>query len=151
VLRRESTMGKLKVESHFPVVQPPDVTEELPRPVYKPHSVQLLRACAIIYLEEWLPNPSRGLPGTYRDEQPHRSCLALLLVGVAWPRPLLNAPVVSYTTFSPSPSDPETRWQSFSVALSGKLLHPGSYPAPSSVECGLSSGDILPRSPDQPG
>ena len=32
------------------------------------------------------------------------SCLALLLVGVAWPLALLPAPVVSYTTFSPSPA-----------------------------------------------
>ena len=30
------------------------------------------------------------------------SCLALLPMGVAWPRILLCAPVVSYTTFSPS-------------------------------------------------
>ena len=46
--------------------------------------------------------------GTYGDEQPpivhrrNRSCLALLPAGVTWPHTLLCAPVVSYTTFSPS-------------------------------------------------
>ncbi len=55
----------------------------------------------------------RGVQAAYprlkRNEQPlaHKSglclCLALLLVGVAWPPTLLPAPVVSYTTFSPLP------------------------------------------------
>ena len=31
-------------------------------------------------------------------------CLALLPAGVTWPPALLRTPVVSYTTFSPSPS-----------------------------------------------
>ena len=38
------------------------------------------------------------------DEQPQCACFALLPVGFAWPQTLLPAPVVSYTTFSPSPS-----------------------------------------------
>ena len=32
-----------------------------------------------------------------------RPCLALLPAGVTWPPALLRTPVVSYTTFSPSP------------------------------------------------
>jgi len=54
-----------------------------------------------------LAHPTRGM-GTYGDEQPpivhrrNRPCLALLPAGVTWPRTLLRAPVVSYTTFSPS-------------------------------------------------
>lgn len=54
-----------------------------------------------------LAQPTRG-KGTYGGEQPpivhrrNRPCLALLPAGVTWPRTLLRAPVVSYTTFSPS-------------------------------------------------
>ncbi len=48
-----------------------------------------------------LPETADRSPG---DEQPPRClCLALLLAGVAWPPTLLRTPVVSYTTFSPSP------------------------------------------------
>ena len=51
-----------------------------------------------------LEQPTRSSRGTSRTPafRPH-SCLALLPVGVAWPPALLPAPVVSYTTFSPSP------------------------------------------------
>jgi hypothetical protein len=47
------------------------------------------------------------------------------------------APVVSYTAFSPLPLLAEGR--TISVTLSSKLLRSGRYPAPCSVECGLSS------------
>ncbi len=65
------------------------------------------------------------------------SCLALLPTGVAWPRRLPGAPVVSYTTFSPLPD----------LAIRGGLfLWPcprvtptGRYPALYPVESGLSS------------
>ena len=46
--------------------------------------------------------------GTCEDEpspivhRRFRPCLALLPAGVTWPHALLRAPVVSYTTFSPS-------------------------------------------------
>jgi hypothetical protein len=78
-------------------------------------------------------------------------CLTLLQEGVAWPQTLPPAPVVSYTTFSPLPLPPPTspkflnlgeEWglgRSVSVARSVRLPHPGCYPAPCSVECGLSS------------
>ncbi len=52
--------------------------------------------------------PTRG-KGTCGDEQSpivhrrFRPCLALLPAGVTWPSTLLQMPVVSYTTFSPSP------------------------------------------------
>ena len=48
-------------------------------------------------------------PGLCGDEQSpivrgrFHPCLALLPAGVAWPSALLQTPVVSYTTFSPSP------------------------------------------------
>jgi len=73
-------------------------------------------------------------------------CLTLLLAGVTWPRTLLPAPVVSYTTFSPSP------FRLFvSVALSGRLLRPGVSPAPCPAQRGLSStGKRPPRSSSQP-
>ncbi|MEY2818025.1 MAG: hypothetical protein RL275_1488 [Chloroflexota bacterium] len=54
-----------------------------------------------------LTQPTGG-KGAYGDEQSpivhrrNRPCLALLPAGVTWPRTLLRAPVVSYTTFSPS-------------------------------------------------
>ena len=51
-------------------------------------------------------------PGLIGDEQSPvvrrrlRPCLALLPAGVTWPSALLQMPVVSYTTFSPSPRTP---------------------------------------------
>lgn len=69
---------------------------------------------AIIYLGWRLPTTSSGLPGTRTERtapcsrllkesrvRPH--CLVLLPVGVAWPPVSPRTPVVSYTTFSPSP------------------------------------------------
>ena len=112
----------------------------LPRLVYKPHSV--LPPRWLVRSSIWeigLPIPRAAYPEFKRDEQPLHSCLALLLSGVAWPQLLLPAPVVSYTTFSPSPPNPEIQRLSVSVALSGKLLRPGCYPVTRSSECGLSS------------
>ena len=61
-------------------------------------------------------------PGLCGGEQPpivrrrFHPCLTLLPTGVAWPSALLQMPVVSYTTFSPSP--PPKRGRLFvSVAL----------------------------------
>ena len=80
-------------------------------------------------------------------------CLALLPVGVAWPSALLHTPVVSYTNpgqtvcVKPLPLAPFHPYQLrgakprrfISVARSDRLPHPGGYPAPCSMECGLSS------------
>ena len=58
-----------------------------------------------------LASPTRG-KGTCEDEpspivhRRFRPCLALLPAGVTWPHALLRAPVVSYTTFSPSRPHP---------------------------------------------
>ena len=52
-------------------------------------------------------------PGLCGDEQSpivrrrFRPCLALLPAGVTWPSALRQTPVVSYTTFSPSPFTPK--------------------------------------------
>ena len=101
-------------------------------------------ACATISLGPTLPSSSSSLPGAQRGravpcpQSGRRSCLALLPVGVAWPGPLLGPPVVSYTTFSPSP---------LAFAGGGRFLWPcprvsppGRCPAPCPVERGLSSG-----------
>ena len=93
-----------------------------------------------------LASPTRG-KGTYGDEQSpivhgrFRPCLALLPAGVTWPPALLQAPVVSYATFSPSP----LARLFVSVALfrqvnaSRRFPRPGYSPTPCSLECGLSS------------
>ena len=73
---------------------------------------------AIISLGRASQRASCSLPGIAAvwqpgDEQPPRQqhqaasdhpCLALLREGVTWPPALLQAPVVSYTTFSPLPA-----------------------------------------------
>ena len=74
-----------------------------------------------------------------------RPCLALLPTGVTWPPALLQTPVVSYTTFSPSPS---ARKGGAAVCFCGPfpagsrlsaVSRPGCYPTSCSMECGLSS------------
>jgi len=101
--------------------------------------------------------PTRG-KGTCEDEpspivhRRFRPCLALLPAGVTWPHALLRAPVVSYTTFSPSPSSQRMEGCLFLWPLSGRLRlsacshpqgmgfpRPGCYPTPCPMECGLSS------------
>ena len=83
-----------------------------------------------------------------RETRPH--CLALLLVGVTWPTVSPRTPVVSYTTFSPSP------WRlillllagkiatavCFSVALFRQVFPTWDYPAPHPMEPGLSSPHV---------
>ena len=101
-----------------------------------------------------LPRGSCGLPGARRGRaapwipKDRRPCLALLPAGVAWPRPLLAAPVVSYTTVSPLPRLAPGR--SVSVALSAGRPARG---LPGAVLCGARtflSRPNRPRSPDQP-
>ena len=88
-----------------------------PGSVCKPHSVagDMLRtpgrsslwadvyhAPRAAYPELWPANSQEtsSLPAARR----RCPCLALLPAGVTWPPALLRTPVVSYTTFSPSPS-----------------------------------------------
>ncbi len=74
-----------------------------------------------------------------------RPCLALLPTGVTWPSALLQTPVVSYTTFSPSPP---ALTGGAAVCFCGPfpagsrlsaVPRPGCYPTSCSMECGLSS------------
>ena len=115
-----------------------------------------------------LANPTRG-KGTYGDEQPpivhrrNRPCLALLPAGVTWPHALLRAPVVSYTTFSPSLpcgsclflwplSGRFTPLRRFSRQQVTGFPRPGCYPTPCSigVRTFLDPVNAGPRLPDQP-
>ena len=109
---------------------------------------------AVIYLGRRLPAASSGLPGARTGRaaprlfpvgsqtrwERSRPCLALLPVGVAWPPVSPRAPVVSYTTFSPSPGRPGLpRLSAFLWPFSVGSPRPGCYPAPCPVEPGLSS------------
>jgi hypothetical protein len=140
-----------------------------PGSVYKPHSVQrrgrftprsgFLPALHLgdhlsrAHVATRLLQPTRG-SGLFRDQETsrlphiavHCPCLALLPVGVAWPPALLQAPVVSYTynaaalpPFHPCRHHQVMPGRSVSVARSDRLPRPGCYPAPCSLECGLSS------------
>jgi hypothetical protein len=81
------------------------------RLVYKPHSVHGARAplCSHLSGQHVTMLLVAAYPGLCGDEQSpivrrrFHPCLALLPAGVAWPSALLQTPVVSYTTFSPSP------------------------------------------------
>ncbi len=78
-----------------------------------------------ISLAGTLPLRSSSLPGITGDELSPPAdrlypCLALLRKGVAWPPVLLLAPVVSYTTFSPSPTPDCSRG---AVYFCGPILH----------------------------
>ena len=149
------------------------------RSAYKPRSVRIRAAVysgafiprahpwTIIYLGLTLPRGSCGLPGARRGRAAPRpcglrSCLALLQVGVAWPRSSLTAPVVSCTTFSPLPMSwtssrrreshrPESGMGGCFLWPCPRVTPPGHYPAPRSMERGLSSeGRYLLRSSGQP-
>jgi len=125
------------------------------RPVYKPHSVRPHKAAwMIISLGDLLPARSSSLPGIQQQraapgtENRALSLLDLAPSGGYLAVVLLPAPVVSYTTISPLP----LARRFVSVARSGRLLHPGGYPALCSLECGLSSKrhKAAPRSSNQP-
>ena len=95
-----------------------------------------------IYLGTLSPAYSSGLPG---DQQCRAStgealfpCLTLHRKGVAWPRVLLPAPVVSYTTFSPLHAC-DCSVRNVSVARSRSLRLSRSYLASCSMVYGLSS------------
>ncbi len=71
-------------------------------------------------------------------------------MGVAWLPILLPTPVVSYTTFSPLPGGRRHPGGRFLWSFP-RVSPPGSYPAPCSVERGLSSeGLSLLRLPSRP-
>ncbi len=89
------------------------------RPVCKPHSVRQvalprrssiwaarLRAARAAYPGLWRSVKSARETSRLPGLAPVCPCLALLPLGVAWPRLLPGAPVVSYTTFSPLPAAP---------------------------------------------
>ncbi len=128
------------------------------RPIYKPHSVQkggIPEGTTIswmsISLGDTFLHRSCSLPGTQMRRAASCPCLTLLRMGVAWPPALLPAPVVSYTTFSPSlpRGSGFFLWPYQQLRLTAR--HSGCYPASCPVECGLSSiSRRRPRSSDQP-
>jgi len=104
------------------------------------------------------PSPvcSCSLPGAQRRRAASRCkplglqlcpCLALLQMGVAWPRHCCRAGGLLPHHFTLT-----SMRRYVSVARSGRLLHPGGYPASCSMECGLSSTQRKagPRSSDRP-
>ena len=135
---------------------------------YKPDSVshraqQAVRAgLVIICLEGRLPDPScsppegRSLAGESAGRTPATGpsfCLTLLPMGVAWPRRLPSAPVVSYTTFSPlRPECSRSRVRGLSLWSYPRVTPPGCYPASHPMESGLSSpcGCSAPPGRDHP-
>jgi len=107
--------------------------------------------------------PTRG-KGTCGDEQSpivhrrFRPCLALLPAGVTWPSALRQMPVVSYTTFSPSPLHPKG-WKGclFLWPFSGRFAPLGVSPPRLlsdavlyGVRTFLDPDNAGPRPPDQP-
>jgi len=82
--------------------------------------------------------PTRG-KSTCGDEQSpivhrrFRLCLALLLAGVTWPSALRQMPVVSYTTFSPSPFTQRWKGCLFLWPFSGRFTPLGGFPAPGAI------------------
>jgi hypothetical protein len=107
----------------------------------------------IIYLGRLSPTGSCSLPGTLRRRAVSRpaesetsSLLGLAPDGGCLAAALLRTPVVSYTTISPLP---RLARRYVSVARSGRLPHPGCYPASCSMECGLSSASQM-RNRDHP-
>ncbi len=117
-----------------------------------------------------LASPTRGR-GACEDEQSpivhrrFRPCLALLPAGVTWPHALLRAPVVSYTTFSPSLSPRGVESCLFLWPLSGRFTLFSVFPSTSDgsspprvlsdavlygVRTFLDPDNAGPRLPDQP-
>jgi hypothetical protein len=95
-------------------------------------------AAPLIAAYPGLALPTRG-KGTYGDEQSpivhgrFRPCLALLPAGVTWPSALRQMPVVSYTTFSPSPSSRRREGCLFLWPFSGRFTPHGGFPAPGAI------------------
>jgi hypothetical protein len=90
-----------------------------------------LRLCSHLSGQRVAALLGAAYPGLCGDEQPpivrgrNRPCLALLPAGVTWPSALLQMPVVSYTTFSPSPPSPlRARGLFVSVALFRQVSPP---------------------------
>jgi len=139
---------------------------EIPRPAYKPHSVSESNASArrsSLWARRYrlalaaYPKPGYARKRTRRRAASSRNAGRLLL-GLAPGGGCLAAGVATcagellphlFTLTSASHRKPK---HCVSVARSGRLLLPGGYPAPCSIECGLSSTRCsTPRSPDQPG
>ena len=130
---------------------------------YKPDSVSprgelaILADSVIICLESRLPDPSCSLPegrslaGESAGRTPATGssfCLTLLPMGVAWPRRLPAAPVVSYTTFSPlRPECSRSRVRGLFLWSYPRVTPPGRYPASHPMESGLSSPQRCGASP----
>ncbi len=116
------------------------------RTIYKPHSVRSAETPLCDHLSGRHVTVPLGAayPELFEDEQSPVvrrrlcPCLALLPTGVTWPPTLLWMPVVSYTTFSPSPRR-KRRGCLFLWPYSGRFPRPGCYPTSCSLECGLSS------------
>jgi len=99
----------------------------------------------VISLGWMLPSSSCSLPGTNEEagsflplEGGHRPCLALLLVGVAWPPHYCSAGGLLHRHFTLTLAGGVFLWPD-PVGSSRRSPRSGCYPAPCPVECGLSS------------
>jgi len=114
------------------------MSHEAPKTACKPNSVpKPFGWAAAIYLGWSLPTTSCGLPASI-EVSGFTRCLALLQTGDTWPTPSPTSPVGSYPTLSPLPSG-KPEGVLLSVALFRRIAPPGCYPAPRSMEFGLSS------------
>ena len=128
----------------------PSNTNKILRPVCKPHSVQWLAPSVQSSIWAACHHAARcSIPGTQMRRAASCSCFALLPTGVTWPFTLLQMPVVSYTTISPSPPEGGCL---FLWPSSGRLTPPRRLS--DVVLCGvrtfLEPACAEPRLPDQP-
>ena len=126
----------------------------------------LLRLCSHLSGQRIAALLGVAYPGLFGGEQPpivrrrFHPCLTLLPTGVAWPSALLQMPVVSYTTFSPSPliipSLSQRRGIMKGLFISVALFRQVSLPRMLSdavlygVRTFLDPDNAEPRLPDQP-
>jgi len=127
------------------------------RSVYKPHSVGsrgipsgTASCLTTISLGGALPRRSSSLPGAQgkraasrRSEDRLYPCLTLLLVGVAWPRHCCRAGGLLHHRFTLAGCPAVCFCGPIQqVNLYRGIPRSGCYPAPCSVECGLSSKSL---------
>jgi len=108
-----------------------------------------------IYLDDWLPNRSSGLPGDDRDTGVPVSCETSLLLDLAPHGGCLSehitVPAGGLLHRRFTLTLPKGKAVCFLWPCTKRLHASGRYPACCPVVCGLSSGIICPRPSSRPG